>query len=363
MIKKLELKRSNALIFSMILLLIVSSIIFITPVFAGGKKPFANQYIAINNDANEDEDNDGVNDDFEDQNQRDLDIDYNDTEATLDSKHEYNEENNEFQISIHTEIDKLSIKLEYSTEDNDNETVLEFTIELTQLIGYNDIDANNIYNPTIDDTIEVYNIGGFDPIEYSYENRTDGEIHVFRIMSTDNIFGIVLYASNEFINVNNTMLTPAEIKFDIIINDFVGDFTRVALKSEFVFEGEVEHNDNDTEDEKNEFAENEVELVLNLDEYTGFFSWNENATTDGIEYPVYYSPFDSQILYLNYKAGNQIIHDPKIGVANIMIGSPLGLSFGLYFPELSRNGFLILTATAALIAISISGILFRRKKK
>ncbi|MCE7746736.1 MAG: hypothetical protein GPJ52_16535 [Candidatus Heimdallarchaeota archaeon] len=79
------------------------------------------------------------------------------------------------------------------------------------------------------------------------------------------------------------------------------------------------------------------------------------------------TPFDpvdvEQIIYLNYVAGNKIIHDPKVGVSGILIGYQLGLGFGLFFPELSRSGFLIASAAVALIAVSGSLIALRRKKK
>ena len=57
--------------------------------------------------------------------------------------------------------------------------------------------------------------------------------------------------SNEFILVNDSLLSPTELKFDIIINDFTGDFERVALKTELKVEAEVETDyDEETEDEE-----------------------------------------------------------------------------------------------------------------
>jgi len=194
------------------------------------------------------------------------------------------------------------------------------------------------------------------------------ELHILSVMSLDNTFGIKAYISNEFILVNDTLLTPTELKFDIIINDFTGDFERVALKSKLESGLEVEYEyDEETEDEEHEFSEYEVEYEINLNDYAAFFSWSENATTDDVVYPVYLTEINplasEQIFYLNYVAGDQIIHDPKIGVANLLVGFPLGFSFGLFFPELSRSGFLIVTGIVALIAVSGSLVAIRRKKK
>jgi len=373
MLKKLQLKKSTSLIVSLLFLLMLTSII-VVPVLVNGKEsPTYSSIMIINDDEtssgedDDDDDEDGISDHDEEENERSIEIEVDGTEAQIESVFDSGEEENEFDITIHAESDKLLIEIEFSTEVDDTENELEFDVEFTQLIGYNDTDANNIYDSSIDDTIETYNIGEFNDIEYTFQNDTNGELHILSVMSIDNTFGIVAYISNEFILFNDTLLTPTELKFDIIINDFTGDFERVALKTELEFESEVEYDyDDETEDEEYEFADDEVEYEINLNDYKGFFSWSENATTDGVVYPVYLSeidPLDSeQIFYLNYVAGDQIIHDPKVGIANLLIGIPLGLGFGLFFPELSRSGFLIVTGIVALIAVSGSLFALRRKR-
>ncbi|HUT79634.1 MAG TPA: hypothetical protein VMZ29_00410 [Candidatus Bathyarchaeia archaeon] len=363
--RKLRLNKTTSLI-SLILLMFIFSTIIVVPIFVTAKEPVKySNYIGINDEVDEDDDDDGVNDDQEDQNERSLEVEVDGTEAQIQSEFSSGENQNAFHININAESDKLAIKLEFNNEIDDVELELEFTVEFTELIGYNDINANNIYDPSIDTAVENYTIGGFNDIDYIFQNNTEGELHILSVMSTDGKFGIVAYISNEFMIVNDTLLTPVEIKFDILINNFVGGFERVALKTEFDFQGEVEY-DEDTEDEQHNFTDNEAELALNYNDYAGFFSWNQNATTDGVEHPVYNSLYmqdeGESYFYLNYVAGNEIIHDPKIGVANLLIGFPLGFSFGLFFPELSKSGFLILTATAALIAISLSLVAIRRKK-
>ncbi len=61
-----------------------------------------------------------------------------------------------------------------------------------------------------------------------------------------------------------------------------------------------------------------------MDDYIGFFSWVGNATIDGEETPVLTNPEDiddeEQKIFLNYQHGEIIIHDPKIGVTNIING-------------------------------------------
>jgi len=375
MLKKLHLKKSTSIIVSMLFLLMLTAII-VVPVIVNGKTAITNTSIRPNNEdddnggEDDDGDHDGVSDHDESENERNVEIDIDGTEAEISSESETGEVENSFQVFIHAESDKLSIEFQFESEVEENESETEFElayeIAFTQLIGYNDTDGDNIYDPTIDTTVETYNIGGFNDIQYTFENRTDGELHILSVQSTDGIFGIVVYVTNEFITINDTIVTPTEVKFDILINGFVGNFTRVALKTDLEFEGEVEI-DEETEDEEHNFADNETELALSFNDYKGFFSWSQIATTDGVEHPVYVTPFDpvdvDQIIYLNYVAGNKIIHDPKVGVNGILIGFPLGLGFGLFFPELSRNGFLIVSGVVALIALSGSLFALRRKRK
>ena len=81
----------------------------------------------------------------------------------------------------------------------------------------------------------------------------------------------------------------------------------------------------ETEDEKEVFIENDV--------YTGIFSWKETALIDGVEMEVLTNNLEVdvedeniQILLLNYPRGNHIYHDPKIGISILIEASPNALT-------------------------------------
>ncbi|NHJ47450.1 MAG: hypothetical protein FK733_06670 [Asgard group archaeon] len=341
-------KNYSILLFAVLLLGVVFTASVFTKVDSVNDKQ-GTSYFVINDETtgdDDDEDDDSIDDEDEENNHRDLEIEVSDSEAQLNSE----SNDNEFQIAIHAEDDKLGIEFEFGTEVNDTETELEFEIEFLELISFVDEDADNIFNASADTVEETYEIGNFSDIIYTFENHTDGELHVFNVSTVDDVFTAIVYASNEFIDVNGTILAPTEIKIDIIIKDFdYGNGTKIALKVEVEFEGEIEYDD-DTEDEEYELAEDEAELEFNLNDYLGFFSWSEVVTVDDVEYTVYHSPFDpldpEQKIYLTYPTGELIIHDPKIGVMNVLdIGAPTQL-FSLSLFTIGGISLLVLLGAA-----------------
>jgi hypothetical protein len=345
-----SLKKNYSILLFAVLLL---GVVFTASVFARAESVNDKQelsYFVINDettgDDDDDEDDDSIDDEDEENNYRELEIEVSESEAQLNSE----SDDNEFQIAIHAEDDKLGIEFEFGTEVNDTETELEFEIEFLELISFIDEDADNIFNASVDTIEETYEIGNFSDIVYTFENQTDGELHVFNVSTVDGVFTAIIYASNEFIEVNGTILAPTEIKIDIIIKDFdYGDGTHIAMKVEVEFEGEIEY-DEDTEDEEYELAENEAELEFNLNDYLGFFSWSEIVTVDNVEHTVYHSPFDpldpEQKIYLTYPAGELIIHDPKIGVMNVLdLANPTQL-FSLSFYSIGGISLLVLLGAA-----------------
>ncbi|MCE7746737.1 MAG: hypothetical protein GPJ52_16540 [Candidatus Heimdallarchaeota archaeon] len=288
MLKKSQLKKSTSLIVSLLFLFMLTATIMI-PLFVNGKEAITNTNFAANDD-------DGIDDDDEEENERSVTVEVDGTYAEIYSESETEigetESENSFQVTIDASSGSLSIELEYEAEievgETESEVELEYEISFLQLIGYNDADADNIYDPAIDTAVETYNIGGFNNIQYTYDNDPNGELHTLSINTTDGKFGIIAYVTNRFVIVDDILITPTEVKFDIYINDFVGAFDRVALKTDLEFEGESEYEE-ETDDEELGFSEYESEIALSFNSYKGFFSWKEFATTDGVEHPVYYT--------------------------------------------------------------------------
>ncbi|MHA1220484.1 MAG: hypothetical protein ACTSQB_01995, partial [Candidatus Heimdallarchaeota archaeon] len=356
-------KKNNSLMILAVLTLgLVFSAAMFTSVRASNDQPLSmfSAYDESDED-DDDDDDDGIHDDDESSNKREIQIEVSADEAHIESSIDNGEVENEFSIELHAESDKLALNFEFSNEINDTENELEFDIEFLELIRFNDTGiSDNSFNDSIDQVIDVYEIGGFLPIEYTFENNTDGETHILHVETTDGVFGINVYVSNEFVLINDTILTPTEAKIDIIISDYnIDNATNLALKIEFEIEAEVElEYDEETEDEEYELASDELEIEFNMSNYLGFFSWSEIALVDGVEQPVLASPFEADDfehkLYLNYPLGDLIIHDPKVGVMNV-------LQLNLITPNISLSLYTI-GGISLLIALGITMLAVRKIK-
>ncbi|NHJ04502.1 MAG: hypothetical protein EAX90_06740 [Candidatus Heimdallarchaeota archaeon] len=311
----------------------------------------------------EDEDEDGIDDSEEEQNEREIEIETDDDEIKIQSKLSVNESADEFSVVLKAEVDSLKVKFEYSTEVNSTESELEFSVEFREIIEYNDTNNDEMFDEE-DTIIQTYDIGNFLPIDYHFENRTDAELHIFNVTTTDGIFSVIVYATNEFAKINDTIIAPTQVKIDIRIMNFnyLESDTALALDTKFETEGSIEYK-NETEDEIDNRAENETEIEINLNDYSGFFSWNDYALIDGINRSVIVSTYDihttEQKIYFNYYRGNEIIHDPKIGVENILVLVNPTTDTTFEFPLFTFTGLIVV----GIIASILLGLTrFRRKR-
>lgn len=283
-------------------------------------------------DEEEDDDNDDVDDELEELNKREVQVEVDDNEAKIESELKNGDSKDAFKVELKTDDDGLEIKFQYSSENETIETELEFKVEFYKLIEFIDNDANGIFNSSADEIKQVYNIDTFDPIDYTTEPiGVDTNSHIFEVFTSDGIFGIKIFIVEEFAKVdNNTIVAPTEIKFDIVIRNFeyLDNDSYLALSTKLESSTEYEYED-DTEDEEESRAHNEASVETSMNDYSGFFSWLETASVDGVDMPVKNSPIhddddleeDEQKMYLNYPHGDEIIHDPKIGVKGVLIGT------------------------------------------
>ncbi len=322
--------------------------------------------------AHEDEDEDGIDDETEDENRREVDIEYAPYEVTISSSIENNGIDNEFQIQVTVGSDGLVIELEFE-EDNDTlETEIEFEVRFTEIIEFRDLSSDGIYNAS-DDVIKTLELDDFKPIIYTTETIDNETVHVFFIETTDDIFTSTLYITGDFANISGVVIAPTQMKIDIGIHDFDYDEldTQLALKVELESELDVDYEDDEeTEDEEYGYSDDEHEIEVNLADYSGFFSWIETVTVDDVEYEVKVTPLEydgeDYRMYFNYPRGSDIIHDPKIGLSGILTGldsptiDPL-IGSWVNLPLVSQNELLIVSAISFLILTGLV-LVFRRNK-
>jgi hypothetical protein len=275
----------------------------------------------------EDTDNDEVEDEIEEKNERDVEIEVEDYSVQIKTQLKTGENKDEIKVKF-TVDDDPKFKLEYESEVGDTETELEFTIKFKSITEYLDVDSNGVYNKSIDDKIQVLSFEDMDflPIEYSTSTISNATVHLFKSSTVDGMFTLQFYVAGEFTPVNGSLVAPTEVKIDIGIHDFpyLNDSSLLALYTKLESEAEYEY-DADTEDETEGLSSEEEEVEVEMSGFVGFFSWSELVVVDGqtlsvLSSPVYTDDIDSneQKIYLNYPHGNEIIHDPKVGVAGIL---------------------------------------------
>jgi hypothetical protein len=311
----------------------------------------------------EDEDDDGVDDDDEAVNERSLQIEANEKEVQIQSKLKNGENEDSIEIEF-TVTDEPEIQVEYESEFGSTEMELSFKVKFYSLIEYNDTNLDGLYNESDDDLVQELRLDdshvGYLPISYITELVGSTTIHIINATTTDGVFSLQFFIAEEFVLIDGALVTPTEMKIDIGINDFpyMSDSSILALKLRLEAETEYEQ-DEDTEDEEGERATSEVEVEVTMNGFTGFFSWSENVLVDGIMKHVKASAVDiddldstKQKMYLNYPRGTKILHDPKIGVAGILLiaTSPMG-----------APGFETLIAAFAFFTAAIVTIYRRRR--
>ena len=275
----------------------------------------------------EDSDHDEIEDHIEEKNERKVEIQVEDYSIQIESELKFGEKKDEIKVKFDVD-DNPKFQLEYESEVGDTETELEFTIKFKSITEYLDLDSNGIYNNSIDEDVQVLKFEDMAwlPIEYSTSTMFNTTVHLFKASTTDGVFTPQFYVAGEFTPINGSLISPTEVKIDIGIHNFpfMNDTSSLALYTKLESEAEYEH-DEDTEDETEGLSSEEEEVEVEMNGYIGFFSWSEFALVDGVNVSVLSSPVETddidasqQKIYLNYPQGNEIIHDPKVGVAGIL---------------------------------------------
>jgi hypothetical protein len=330
-------------------------------------------------DDKEDEDDDGIDDDLEEANEREVKIEATETEVTIESELKSEDGKNEFKIAALTD-DGIELKLEYKNETEAEEAELEFKVNFYELIEYVDENADGVYNASADTLVKSVLLNDFKPIDYSTGTNAEGTtVHTITISTTDDVFICQIYAVGEFATIDGVLVTPTEIKIDLEIHNFNYDNTDSDLALNIRVESTGEHKMvEETEGEKEGYATDESGFEVTMGDFSGYFSWTENVLIDGVEADVLTSPFEDaedddteKKFYLNYPHGDiSIIHDPSLGIGGILLeaptesdsSTPSGIVSKLFpFLELPKEGYLAAMAIFTLVVLSVS-VLFRRRR-
>jgi predicted transcriptional regulator len=284
----------------------------------------------------EDEDDDDIDDDFEESNERSIEVEFFEDEAVIVSKLRTGDQKDEIKMKLKTE-NYFEIKVEYKRDTEASEIEVEFEIVFTALLEYVDDDNNSVYSEG-DRLLRTIPLTSFNAINYSKTQiNTTTNLHYFQITTTDNVLTFHVYFVEEFHLYNEVLLVPTQSKIDIEIANFQYNHSQSQLGLLLNMESEAEYNEEDSpEDVEKGFSKNEQWLESSTNDISGFFSWNKQALIDGymhnVSVEVYSIPGENeQQISIFYPRGTNIYHDPKIGVAGILqppvVIPPLGTFF------------------------------------
>jgi len=331
-----------------------------------------------------DDDNDGVDDNKEEEEKRDICIWFGDNVVEMSSILRHGDQKDRLDMRIGYNDHGLSVRVSFGTimraeeppeepeelafeTGDDNEWIeykLEFEVIFRGFIEYVDLNDNGVYDHEIDKLIEDFGINSFQPIEYSLTPiSNDSNLHFFLLNTTNGVFAAHIYFVEEFIYLNDTIIAPTQVKIDIEITnfDYINDSSQLALITKLRSETHGYEERDETKDEEDGYADDEKEIFIENDIYTGIFSWKETALVDGVEMEVKTNNLEVdledeniQILLINYPRGNHIYHDPKIGIT---ITSVLGITQPTIVPIIVTGSVISVIGVA-----TIASLLLRKRK-
>jgi len=150
----------------------------------------------------------------------------------------------------------------------------------------------------------------------------------------DGIFGLTFYLISTAQYGQERGMTPFEVKYDISIQDYPFQASDSSLALENIFSlpemilGEPGERKFDEKPLPKDWKSppKERTLGIDLESLSMFFSWATNVTVDGEEHNVtadYTVSVDGEATLIEkmtfiYPQGQSILHDPKIGVADLL---------------------------------------------
>lgn len=306
-----------------------------------------------------DGDSDGIDDNFENLNERNVEIEYAVDEATILSSGVNNGKNDQIKIEIALGEEGIILQTSYKSNP-ESEYKLTYGIIFYALIEFVDLDFDGIYDPEIDQYVQNFTLREFSPVFYEkMVIQGANYLHHLKISTDNNNFSLSIYIAEEFTLLNTSLITPTQARLVVEITNFeyINGSSQLALYTRLDPEGEYLEQEK-TEDEENGYATNEAGIITTMNDFTGFFTWNENAIIDEAPENVLISKLlpddyleNGQKLYINYARGESIIHSTKIGIEDLLITEE--------FPFLGVI-FLILAIGAASSIVAYS--VYQKKK-
>ncbi|MFX0101884.1 MAG: hypothetical protein ACFFCS_20130 [Candidatus Hodarchaeota archaeon] len=282
----------------------------------------------------EDGDDDGIDDSFEEEHSRVVNVEVGSDEVQIESQSETGGTEDQVQIKLEFRSEGTKVHIGYEKEVDNTELEAEMEVTFQSLIEFVDGNANGIYE--FGEEISERVLDDIALNAYTTITSDDGEtLHYLNTSTADGVFSLHVYASESFSVLNNVTITPMEVKIDIEIDGFTYSDGASQLALLIKIDSEYEHEENEeSHDEAEGYTEDENEIETKVEGTTSFFSWAEFADVDGVDLPVLNTPVESDDedgvgdkFYLIYPRGTHIYHDPKVGLYLGGAGFPYAITF------------------------------------
>ncbi|TFG20733.1 MAG: hypothetical protein EU530_02240 [Promethearchaeota archaeon] len=311
--------------------------------------------------ATADDDDDDIPDDFEEQNSRSVSFDIESDRIVFESISKQTDGTQD-EIDFRVELsDDVKIRISYYNIAGSEESELEFEIYIDRIFEFVD-DGDGVFYEVNDTIIQEYQLEDFTYPEHTeLVNGVGSKVHYVNTTTGDGVFSLHLYISEEFEQIQQSTLSPTQLKIDFEIDNFpyLQSDTMLSLRVEMESEEDEYEHDEETEDEEEGFDDDEDSYTFSTNNFTGFFSWKEYAIIDGIQENVSVSTITEldgeeleYYLYFTYSNGMNIYHDPSLGIAGIL----------KILDEPYSYLWIIIVSSIAVVVLSSFGILMSKSE-
>lgn len=289
---------------------------------------------------------------------RDVEVAADDTEFRICSRGPDGDE-----IRVRFRADDARLELDFVPPGN--ETVeLELDLRMEALVEFSDRNGDGFFNLTdpVVQELEVDDLPFLPPVLQPVD--TGYRISVSYGLPNDGLsLGFVFHVVRVATEVDGVWVTPVEVKFDVLVEDFpyAEEDTLLALVMKLSTETEPQAN----------FTGTEKEVLAVGEAFAAFFRWSGTAAVDGTPQPVRASVVKveteqegdelevERTVVLAYGRGQRVLHDPSVGVTLAPPLPPIDLPDEV-LPGLSLTAFGLMLAAAA--AFVVATLALRRRQ-
>ena len=328
----------------------------------------------------------GIPDQIETEQQRSVQVqlDNSSNQAEFQSVSRNGTVTNKIQFELDAQ-DQIHLDLQYQSNSNGNQTNLQISMQFKRLVEFID-NSSNVNNTVggLDSADQILKIIDFSTINWTinYTTTTISNQTLYTISVIGQINGATIqfnfHLATNFVQISTgNILQPTAVKIDVIISNYSysSPKSQLALLTKVESALQTRAISNRTEDQADHLTkQNESGINFGSSQYGGFFSWANQLLVDGqnmsvVSSPVMTDPEDSSgqttMLYYSFPHGNQLVWDPKIGVAMSSVG--INLNSTAFIPVTNNShstpGFEFVFVVAALPILGIATIYLRRTAK